>query len=179
MTEQVLVRNVQELECYKEIITKNLQKSIEAMKMIIGKCSALEAFQSFKFDKLAVEPLTGNAENLIEVINQSQTYLISIMAVEYLYKIYPEHCFRINWGNIPGYDIESVDGKIIAECFAATSYKSNGKLSADLKRLQNNNTACYKYEFFYDREFTDNHKGYYQEKYPEIQIVKIQNFLDI
>jgi len=175
MTERVLINSIEELESYKKTIVNNLKESVEAIRTVINSRDALETFQSFKFDKIAVEPLTGKPENLIEVINQSQTYLISIMAVEYLYKIYSHQSFMINWGNIPGYDIESVDGTIIAECFAATSYKSNGKLTADLKRLQNNTTALYKYEFFYDKEFTENHKAYYQEKYPMIEIVKFQD----
>lgn len=118
--------SIEELKAYKETIVNNLKESVEAVKTVINSCNALEMFRAFKFDKIAVEPLSGKAENLIEVVNQSQTYLVSIMAIEYLYKIYPYQSFKINWGNIPGYDIESVDGTIIAECFAATSYKSNG-----------------------------------------------------
>ena len=109
---------------------------------------ALDAFEIFKFEKIATEPLSGNPENLIEVINQAYTYLIPIMAVEYLYKLYPAQAFIINWGNIPGYDVESVDGTIIAECFATTSYKSDGKLTEDLKHLSGNSETEYKYEFF-------------------------------
>lgn len=88
-----------------------------------------------KIRKMALEPLSGKPENLIGVINQAHTYLIFIMAVEYLYKLYPAQTIIINWGNVSGYNIESVDGAIIAECFVATSYKSNGKLAANLKRL--------------------------------------------
>ena len=84
--------------------------------------------------------------------------MISIMAVEYLYKIYPAQAFIVNWGNVPGYDIESVDGTIIAECFAATSYKSNGKLTADLKRLAGNIEVEHKYEFFYLQHFLLNNQ---------------------
>lgn len=67
------------------------------------------------------EPLSGKAENLIEVINQSMTYLVSIMAVEHLYDVHKEQIFKINWVNVAGYDIESADGTIICECFASTS----------------------------------------------------------
>ena len=53
---------------------------------------------------------------------------------------------------------------IIAECFSATSYKSNGKLVADLKCFACNTEAENKYEFFYDKDFMENHKEYYREK---------------
>lgn len=174
MTEQLIIHNADELNSYKKNIINNLNENIMAIKQIICDNDALDVFKEFKFEKMAVEPLTGKPENLIEVINQVHTYLVSIMAVEYLYKLFLKQTFIINWGNIPGYDIESTDGTIIAECFAATSYKSNGKLTADLKRLANNHTADYKYEFFYDKEYTENHRVYYQEKYPDISVIKFQ-----
>lgn len=175
MSKQIVVHNTDELNKYKKIILNNLNGSINMLQQVLSNNDALDAFKIFKFEKIATEPLSSNPENLIEVINQAHTYLISIMAVEYLYKLYPAQAFIINWGNIPGYDIESVDGTIIAECFAATSYKSNGKLAADLKRLVGNTEAEHKYEFFYDKDFTENHKKYYKEKYPDIEIVKFKD----
>lgn len=175
MSKQIIVHNTDELDKYKNIILDNLNSSANMLQQVLNNNDALDAFKIFKFEKMAAEPLSGNPENLIEVINQSHTYLVSIMAVEYLYKFHPAQTFIINWGNIPGYDIESVDGTIIAECFAATSYKSNGKLTADLRRLAANTEAEYKYEFFYDKDFTENHKEYYKEKYSDIEIVKFQD----
>lgn len=175
MSKQIVVHNTDELNNYKNTILNNLNNSVNMLRQVLNNNDALDVFKIFKFEKMTSEPLSGNPENLIEVINQAHTYLISIMAVEYLYKLHPAQAFIINWGNIPGYDIESVDGTIIAECFAATSYKSNGKLSADLKRLANNTEAEYKYEFFYDKDFTENHKEFYKEKYPDIEIVKFKD----
>ena len=171
MTKQIVVHNTDELNNYKNAILDNLNNSANILQQVLRNNTALDAFIIFKFEKMASEPLSDNPENLIEVINQAHTYLISIMAVEYLYKFHPAQTYIINWGNIPGYDIESVDGTIVAECFAATSYKSNGKLTADLRRLAANTEAEYKYEFFYDKDFTENHKEYYNEKYPDIEIV--------
>jgi hypothetical protein len=93
------------------------------------------------------------------------------MAVEYLLKIFPDKAFIINWGNASGYDIVSEDRCVICECFAATSYRSNRKLSSDLKRL-NKASADYRYEFFYDKEYTESQNKYYNSKYPNIQIIK-------
>ena len=179
MAEQLTVQTVEELESYKNTIRENLKNTIEQIKHSMHGNDVLEAFKLLKFEKIAMEPLTGKPENLIEVINQSQTYLISIMAVEYLLKRHSDQTFIINWGNIPGYDIESKDGTIIAECFAATSYRSNGKLTADLKRLNKNKKATYKYEFFYDKDFIENHKAYYENKYPDIKIVKFDGYGNI
>lgn len=173
MAQSITVHSPEELKIYKDKIKCNLDKSVEQLQEVLKRNNSLEVFQILKFEKCVTEPLSGNAENLIEVVNQSMTYMVSIMAVEHLFKIHPNSSFNINWGNISGYDIESEDGTIICECFAATSYRSNGKLSADLKRL-NKGSANYKYEFFYDKEFTEQHKTYYQEKYSEIQIIKFK-----
>ena len=175
MSKQIVVHNIEELDKYKNTILDNLNNSVNMLQQVLNNNDALDAFKIFKFEKMAKEPLSGNQENLIEVINQAHTYLISIMAVEYLYKLYPTQVFIINWGNIPGYDIESLDGAIIAECFAATSYKSNGKLTADLKRLSGNTEAEHKYEFFYDKDFTEKHAEYYKEQYSDIKIVKFKD----
>ncbi len=172
MIEKLIVDNKDKLLKHKQRIGYNIQSNIIQLKDLLNHQDALTVFSKLKFDKVGVEPLTGQPENIIEVINQLQTYLVSIKAVEYLFDTYEEQSFCINWGNIAGYDIESLDGSIIAECFAATSFRSNAKLTADLKRLAKNQTAKYKYEFFFDMEFAEKHKTYYEEKYQGIQIIK-------
>lgn len=175
MARQVIISDVEQLMKYKQIIKGNLEATIAEVHRVIINESAMDAIADFKYDKLAKEPLSGEPENLIEVVNQSQTYLISLMAIEYLMKKHPGISFTVNWGNISGYDIESEDNMIIAECFAATSYRSNQKLVKDLKRLKENQTAKYKYEFFCDKEFENSHRTYYEENYPGVTIVKFEN----
>jgi hypothetical protein len=171
MATAVIIHSIDELKTYKEIIASNLDKGIKQLQELLAKGNPTYIFQVFKFEKFVAEPLSGNQENLVEVINQSMTYIVSIMAVEYLLKTFPDKSFVVNWGNASGYDIVSEDGRVICECFAATSYRSNGKLSSDLKRLNKAN-ADYKYEFFYDKEYTDSQYKYYHGKYPNIQIIK-------
>lgn len=171
MSKQIVMHNIEELDKYKNTILDNLNNSDNMLQQALNN----DAFEIFKFEKMVKEPLSGNPEKIIEVINHAHIYLISIMAVEYLYKLYPAQAFIINWGNILGYDIESLDGTIIAEYFFTTSYKSNGKLTADLKRLSGNKEADHKYEFFYDKNFTENHAEYYKEQYSDIKIVKFKD----
>lgn len=172
MTERIIVSNKEQIEVYRAKILDNISLCVDRLNNILKEHSAIDAFIMMKFDKVGIEPISGEEENIIEVINQVHTYLVSIKAVEYLLDIHSNKSFIINWGNISGYDIESSDGEIIAECFAATSYRSNGKLNADIKRLDANNTALIKYVFFYDKEFKDKNKTYYNNKYPDISIVK-------
>lgn len=173
---KIVINSKEQCEQYKIRIRNNLQKCAEMIKELIEKEDASSFFEKSKYEKIVIDPLTEEPENLIEVINQCQTYLVSLAGAEYLVSKFSGTSFTINLGNVSGYDIESEDGSIIAECFAATSYKSNGKLVKDLKRLSENQNVAYKYEFFYDREFTDVHKPYYETKYPGIKIV---HFMDL
>ena len=171
----IVMSNREDLNSYREKIFNNLNIGMDYLKELLDSNDAFEFFKCIKYDKTVIDPLTGEAENLIEVINQCQTYMVSIMAVEYLFSIHSKHSFKKNFGKIAGYDIESEDGSIIAECFASTSYRSNNKLVKDLHRLDSNKIAKYKYEFFYDLEFTENSKVYYQKKYPDIIIIKFND----
>ena len=175
MTKTVTICSTDELGKYKATILSNLAKSVWDIRAIIESENAQEIFRQFKFEKIATEPLSGKPENLVEVVNQSQTYLVTLAATEYLLRLYPAKAFILNWGNVSGYDIESTDGTIVAECFAATSYRSNGKLIADLKRLCANQTALQKYEFFYASDFSDASKKYYESKYTGVCIVKLES----
>jgi len=172
MEKTINICSQEQLNGYRKKIQDNLKAGMDGLNELMKSSDAVTFFHTIKFEKTLIEPLTGEPENLLEVVNQCQTYMVSIMAVEYLIEKYPGLSFTVNFGNVSGYDIESVDGSIIAECFAATSYRSNGKLAADLKRLTKNAEAIHKYVFFYDKEFSENNKLYYQKKYPDVEIVK-------
>lgn len=176
MGKTICVCNIEMLNQHKLKIMDNLDRGLEQMKRMLENADALTFFKNAKFEKTIVDPFSGEDENMIEVINQCHTYLVSLMAAEYLLENHPGVTLRINLGNVSGYDIESDDKQIIAECFAATSYRSNNKLTKDLKRLSENQKAVHKYEFFFDKEFTEKSEVYYRKKYPDIKIVK---FADI
>lgn len=167
----IVIHELEEVKQYKTRIHNNLYKCAENLKVLLATEAAFSFFKKAKYEKIVIDPLTEKPENLIEVINQCQTYLVSFLGVEYLISKFPNKSFKINLGNVSGYDIESEDGSIIAECFAATSYRSNGKLNKDLKRLSGNKRAAHKYEFFYDTEFANSHSDYYEKKYQNIKIV--------
>ena len=52
--------------------------------------SALDFFKKTKYEKTVIDPLTGEPENLIEVINQCQTYLVSLMVAKHLLAKFPD-----------------------------------------------------------------------------------------
>lgn len=60
-----------------------INNSANMLQQVLNNNDALDAFKIFKFEKMALESLSGKLENFIEVINQPHIYLISIIAVEY------------------------------------------------------------------------------------------------
>ena len=167
--------NKADLEACRKTIRSNLEESLQQLKKVLESNDCVAAFDACKYDKIVRDPLSGKAENLIEMINQHQTYLVTLKAVAYLLERYPEKTFAAAFGNVAGFDIVSEDKTILAECFAAVSYRNNRKLDKDLHKLEREggNAACY--EFFYDRAFDDEKYALYKEKYPKIHIVKFES----
>lgn len=174
MIKRVTVHSLDELNYYKNKVVSNLNKCSDQLSKLTLSKDSFALFQTLKFKKCVTDPFSGEAENFIEVVNQSMTYIVSIIAAEYLLNLYPDKTFILNLGNISGNDIISDDGTVICECFAASSYRSNKKLTLDLERLKENSTAEHKYEIFYDEVFTSEHQNYYANKYPDITIIKLE-----
>lgn len=103
MANTVTISSAEELSRYKTTILSNLRKSVQDIKAMIDSEDAQEIFKHFKFDKIATEPLSGKPENLVEVINQSQTYFVTLAATEYLLTeqqrccLYPLPLFLGKW----------------------------------------------------------------------------------
>lgn len=170
------LKNKEQIIKYRNKILDNLEICKDKLNEMIIKQDSLTLFKNIKYNKTVIDPLTEKSENFIEMVNQNQTYLVSLKAAQHLLNEFPNTIFRVNLGNVSGYDIVSKDDNIIAECFAATSYRSNSKLTNELKKLEQNTSAEHKYVFFYDMEFTDTNREYYENKYPDIKIV---HFTDV
>ena len=175
MGKEIFFDNKIKLEECRKTIQSNLTKSLQNLKTIFESNDSVDVFDACKYDKIVFEPFTGQNENLIEMLNQHQTYIVTLKGVEYLLNKYPSKSFFARFGNVAGYDIESTDGEVVAECFAAVNYKNNQKLDKDLKKLDlvKSKTSCY--EFFYDKAFEDKDYALYETKFPGIQIVKFEN----
>lgn len=107
-----------------------------------------ELFFKLRFEESGCDPLNSmRSLNFTEQLNQSFTYLVTLTALEKLFKKHT--CdFQVNLGTSPGFDIHSQDNTVFAEVFAVVSYRSNGKLKNDIKRLSEEK-AEHKYVFFY------------------------------
>lgn len=86
--------------------------------------------------------------NLIEQINQTFTYLASARAVRILLAERPADApYKLNLGTTPGSDIESTNGRVAAEVFAAVNTSNNRKLAKDIAKVRAT-AADAKYVFF-------------------------------
>ena len=175
MSKTRIINNKTERNNLRQEILESLDKNVAALGKLMDSTDSLSFFKKIKFEKTVIDPLTGELENFAEMIDQCQTYLVTIMGAEYLIDKFPDTEFTIHLGNVSGYDIISKDESIIAECFASTNYKNNNKLYNDLKGLAENKTAVHKYEFFTDFKATPKVISNAKEKYPDIEIIKFKD----
>lgn len=161
------------------VVEQNIAKVRQSMAVTSEKLTHLlntnpkDAFYEMKFGKIGQEPLEGTPLNLIEQLNQVYTYLVSLYGVKFLIKRYPEYApFKLNLGTTGGYDIESIDGNIICECFSTTSLRSNDKVNKDAKRLMSNKKAEKRFIFYHTPG--NQNVTYYEGKYDEIKFVKVE-----
>jgi len=103
-----------------------------------GRQTSIDFLGSLKFRKVGCDPLDSSRQlNLIEQLNQTFTYLASLLAVEYLLEKHPNAApFALNLGTKAGYDIESNrDEGVVAEVFAAVNPNNNRKLKKDVEKV--------------------------------------------
>ncbi len=103
---------------------------------------------ALRFERIGCDPLDDScALNIVEQLNQTTTYLVTLVGVAHLLRKHGSP-LRINLGTAAGHDIESLDGSVVAEAFAATSFASNRKLATDLAKLRSSR-ARHRYVFYY------------------------------
>ncbi len=127
--------------------------------------------RSLKYEKSGSDPLEDRPLNFIEQLNQTFTYLASLDAVEKLIEHHPDKApYKVNLGTVSGYDIESSDGSVIAEVFAAVRPSNNNKLIIDTIRACESG-AEYKYVFY--ACLSDGPGDRSNPKYPDVRIISL------
>ncbi len=172
----MVIKTVEEIEHYKRVVFNNANETRERLKEKIGLLSAMEFLQELKFDRVGVDPLKGTELNFIEQLNQMFSDLVVLEGARQLSGRYPEKEWKLNLGPSSGFDIESIDGEIAAECFAVTTATSNRKLEKDCTKLMSKAPAKKKYIYFYARNDAEEKLLRIYEKYPEITYIRISGF---
>jgi hypothetical protein len=103
----------------------------------VGSSDGLAVLRALKFESFGRHPLESHDLNLIEQINQTWTYLVSLRALTSLFERHPEAGgFKLSLDTRSGTEIMSlVPCAFAAETFAATTPRSYRKLTKDVRKL--------------------------------------------
>ena len=170
----MVIRTVKEIESLKETILINAQKTVGQLSMKIVSLPVMSFLTEVKFDAVGIDPLKGTELNFIEQLNQMFSDLVVLEGARRLLRLYPEKELRLNLGPSSGFDIESIDDEIVAECFAVTTATSNRKLEKDCSKLMSKAPGKQKYIYFYSRNDAEEKLQRIYDKYPEIIFTRIQ-----
>jgi len=120
--------------------------------LISNESDSLQVLRLMKFSEIGHHPTDGRKLNIIEQVNQTFTYLVSLDAAKWVLQTHPELLpagINVNLGTAAGFDLESVEaGVMAAEVFAATNPRSNDKLRKDIVRLAEK-AADYKHRYVF------------------------------
>jgi len=142
-----IITSAAEAEALHEKVLRGAERTATWLREYAG--SPLELLTALRFEMVGHDPLTGEALNVVEQLNQTFTILVSLRAVERLIEMHPEaKGFRLALATSSGRDIESVVPDLVAgEVFSATHPGSNQKIKKDIARLAID-PARYRYVFF-------------------------------
>jgi hypothetical protein len=133
---QQTVRSSEDLSTLEARVVASAQKSAEALARILAESKPLDALARVKFEQVGFHPIQDRALNFIEQINQTFTFIASLRAAAWIFSHHPEvGPLRLNLGTAAGSDIESLEGSLAAEAFAATTPSSNDKLRKDVTKV--------------------------------------------
>ncbi len=135
---QTTILTVAEIDPLLERVRTAAGRTTQAIgRLISSEPDGVEVLRQMKFTEMAWHPIDDRPLNLIEQLNQTWTYLVTLKALTFLFERHPAAGgFRLNLGTARGTDIESVAPRVVAaEVFAAVHPSNTRKLVKDLKRL--------------------------------------------
>jgi len=110
---------------------------------------AMSLLARMKFQDLGFHPIDDRRLNLVEQINQTFTYLVSLAAADYVLAHHVGAApIQLNLGTSAGYDLVSMSAGVAGEVFAAVNRTNNRKLAKDLVKVSGAD-APHKYVFFH------------------------------
>ncbi len=159
-----------------ETVESNIEKTRNQITRILEDCDAKEALANLKFDKTALDPLTGESINFIEMLNQAYSDLVVLKAVEDLMSRYEGKAFELHMGALTGFDIVSTDKLVVAECFATVTAFNNQKIKKDSEKLMQLSDDVDRYIYFYSKEDSKDRISAFTAQYKDIKYIRIEAF---
>ncbi len=135
---QTTILTIAEIDPLLERIRAAAARTVQAItRLTASEPDCVEVLRKMKFTEMAWHPVDDRRLNLIEQLNQTWTYLVTLKALPFLFERHPAAGgFRLNLGAVGGTDIESVIPNLVAaEVFAAVHPSNNRKLTKDLQKL--------------------------------------------
>lgn len=146
------VTTTRDLDRLSHDIRAAADRTVRALRDILrSESDSLQVLRLMKFSEIGHHPLEDRALNLIEQVNQTFTYLVTLQAARWLLATHPQlDGLKINLGTSAGFDLESrTPGLVAAEAFAVTRTSSNDKLRSDILRLADKaGDVSHRYVFF-------------------------------
>ena len=145
---QQIVKCSEDLSALEARVVGSAQRTAEALARILAESKPLDALARVRFEQFGFHPIQDRALNFIEQLNQTFTFIASLRAAAWIFAHHPEvGALRLNLGTAGGSDLESLDGTLAAEAFAAVTPNSNDKLRKDVAKVGSTN-ARLKYVFY-------------------------------
>ena len=172
----MIIDSMEQVTELKEKILKNVKLIYEYFNKRMSSASPIDIFHDMKYSKNGLDPIKGTPLNFIEQLNQMFSDLVVVAALEDLIMKYPDKQFEVNFGAKSGFDIQSCDETVVAECFAVTSAKSNDKFRKDSKKLSDQTRNQEKYIYFYSENDVNEKLERTYQAFPDITFKRIKGF---
>jgi hypothetical protein len=145
---QQVVCSAEDLSVLEARVVESSRKAVSALAQILADSDPLNALARVKFEQVGFHPIQDRSLNFIEQLNQTFTFIASLRAAAWIFAHHAEvGPVRLNLGTASGSDLESLDGTLAAEAFAATTPSSNDKLRKDIAKVACT-SARLKYVFY-------------------------------
>jgi hypothetical protein len=142
------VEDAEAIQRLRKSILEAADKAARAIRDLAHEPS-MSLLAHMKFQELGFHPIDDRRLNLVEQINQTFTYLVSLAAAEYVLAHHSDATpIQLNLGTTAGYDLVSPSAGVAAEVFAAVNRTNNRKLAKDLVKVSGAD-APNKYVFFH------------------------------
>ncbi len=146
------ITTAQQLDHHVRAVRAAADRTARALRdMLTSETDSLQILRLMKFSEIGHHPVDDRSLNIIEQVNQTFTYLVTLEAARWILARHPDlGGVRLNLGTTAGFDLESrTPGLLAAEAFAATHPGSNDKLRKDIRRLKEKADGTpHRYVFF-------------------------------
>jgi hypothetical protein len=168
-----ILDNAEQIQHLRARVRDSVDRAATAMRELLKDQPSMIALASMKFEERGFHPVEGRRLNLIEQVNQTFTYLVSLAAAEDILVRHPGSApIHLNLGTSAGYDLVSPSENVVAEVFAAVRRTNNRKLVKDVIRVDRSE-AKHKYVFFYCLGETPCIS--HLERFPEVHLIALSS----